>query len=356
MGHKALKKIQKRQKLQERLPKKGNITRWGESYEQALWFVEQRIVVQDYCTNHPKNCVDNEDGTCVDDHLLDLADWDIVVSVEAVLAPFFVANKVLQPTLSPTRGLLMPVISGMVRVLKDPIIRDGRDGAPLPRVPPEVWEPRAALLRGLYKRFDETLEEGLREDLVISTLLDPRFKAFTQWPTLNPDKYDLAWAVKALTNSWKANYAPKPAEQPPPVTSSAPNVATSPTFTMSNVATSPTFTMSGFVYGSVDGTPLSEAVVEAVVDQLEQYLSEPAHPDCDDFNTIGLFRYWHDKRLIWPELVLMWRQFHGCPSNTAGVERMFWKAGKQHDDQRKSTIETTLQRNMKAAQNTKLKV
>ena len=60
------------------------------------------------------------------------------------------------------------------------------------------------------------------------------------------------------------------------------------------------------------------------------------------------------KRQIWPNLVKMWRQFHGCPTSSAGVERLFYKAGKQHDDQKKSTKEETLERSLKAATNTKI--
>jgi hypothetical protein len=33
----------------------------------------------------------------------------------------------------------------------------------------------------------------------------------------------------------------------------------------------------------------------------------------------------------------MWRQFHGCPATSAGVERLFYHAGKQHDAQKKRT-------------------
>jgi hypothetical protein len=31
----------------------------------------------------------------------------------------------------------------------------------------------------------------------------------------------------------------------------------------------------------------------------------------------------------------MWRQFHGCPVSGGGIERVFFSAGKQHDDLKK---------------------
>ena len=46
--------------------------------------------------------------------------------------------------------------------------------------------------------------------------------------------------------------------------------------------------------------------------------------------------------------------FHGCPATSAGVERLFFKARKQHDDQKKKTMEETIERNLKVAINTKL--
>ena len=66
----ALPKLQRKQGLSETKPEKGYVTRWGAGYEQTKWMLRQKKAVQAYCIDHPKNCVDNEDGTCVDDHLM----------------------------------------------------------------------------------------------------------------------------------------------------------------------------------------------------------------------------------------------------------------------------------------------
>ena len=52
-----------------------------------------------------------------------------------------------------------------------------------------------------------------------------------------------------------------------------------------------------------------------------------------------------------PHLAKMARQFLGRPASSAGVERMFSKAGKLHDDAKKSQDDTTLQFALFAAAN-----
>jgi len=39
------------------------------------------------------------------------------------------------------------------------------------------------------------------------------------------------------------------------------------------------------------------------------------------------------------KLTAMWRQYHGAPATPAAVERLFWRAGKQHDALKKATSE-----------------
>jgi hypothetical protein len=46
-------------------------------------------------------------------------------------------------------------------------------------------------------------------------------------------------------------------------------------------------------------------------------------------------------------LVRMAREALAAPVSSAGIERMFYRAGKMHDDLKKKTSETTLERNLK---------
>ena len=63
----------------------------------------------------------------------------------------------------------------------------------------------------------------------------------------------------------------------------------------------------------------------------------------DNFSQEGIFDYWNGKlpgyahvKRTYPDVVRMWRQFHGCPGSGGGIERVFNAAGKQHDALKKA--------------------
>ena len=56
----------------------------------------------------------------------------------------------------------------------------------------------------------------------------------------------------------------------------------------------------------------------------------------------------------YPDVVRMWRQFHGCPGYGDGIERVFTSPGKQHDDLKKKTMDKTLESTLKSGMSTKL--
>ena len=90
-------------------------------------------------------------------------------------------------------------------------------------------------------------------------------------------------------------------------------------------------------------------------DELDQYLAEPVSKDRKTFDREGVFQYWWDKKDKWPQLTRMWKQFHSAPATSAGVERIFSKAGRNHNDLRKATDEETLESTLiKAGVNSKL--
>jgi hypothetical protein len=62
--------------------------------------------------------------------------------------------------------------------------------------------------------------------------------------------------------------------------------------------------------------------------------------------------YWFSKTKKWPNLTRMARETLAQPASSAGIERMFYRAGKMHDDLKKKTSEKTLERNMKAGPGT----
>ncbi len=56
----------------------------------------------------------------------------------------------------------------------------------------------------------------------------------------------------------------------------------------------------------------------------------------------------------YPDVVRMWRPFHGCPGSGGGIERVFTTDRKQHDSLKKNIMNKTLENTLKAGMNTKL--
>ena len=77
-------------------------------------------------------------------------------------------------------------------------------------------------------------------------------------------------------------------------------------------------------------TAAAAAAPAAVQDDLEKYLAMPAETNMD----LDVLAWWKAKDCKdgLPALAKMARQFLGRPASSAGVEHMFSKAGKLHDD------------------------
>ncbi len=56
----------------------------------------------------------------------------------------------------------------------------------------------------------------------------------------------------------------------------------------------------------------------------------------------------------YPDVVRMWRQFHGYPTSGDGIDRVFFSAVKQHDVLKKKNMDKTLEITLKTSINTKL--
>ena len=99
------------------------------------------------------------------------------------------------------------------------------------------------------------------------------------------------------------------------------------------------------------------------LDQLEEWMKEKPIPyiSHDNFSQEDIFDYWSGRlpghahvNQTYPDVVRMWRQFHGCPASGGGIERVFFSAGKQHDALKKRNMDKTLESTMKVSINTKL--
>ena len=85
-----------------------------------------------------------------------------------------------------------------------------------------------------------------------------------------------------------------------------------------------------------------------VLDELEQYLAEPAEDDVD----VDVLRWWAAKETKCPALPNMVKQYFSAPVSPAGVERVFSAASNMHGDLQKSAKDSTLEHSLLAAFNT----
>ena len=97
-------------------------------------------------------------------------------------------------------------------------------------------------------------------------------------------------------------------------------------------------------------TAAAAAAPAAVQDDLEKYLAMPAETNMD----LDVLAWWKAKDCKdgLPALAKMAHQFLGRPASSAGVERMFSKAGKLYDDAKKHQNEETLEAALFACANT----
>ena len=84
----------------------------------------------------------------------------------------------------------------------------------------------------------------------------------------------------------------------------------------------------------------------AIVDQLAKYLAMP-----DESANIDILVWWRKNKHLFPDVARMARQFLACPATSAGVERMFSKAGRNHKDLQKRAKDGTLRLTMLASIN-----
>ena len=70
----------------------------------------------------------------------------------------------------------------------------------------------------------------------------------------------------------------------------------------------------------------------------------------DNFSQESIFDYWNDHlsgyghlKRTYPDVVRMWRQFHGFSGSGGGIERVFTSVEKQHDDLKNRTMDKTME-------------
>ena len=170
-------------------------------------------------------------------------------------------------------------------------------------------------------------------------------------------KYDLNWDLQQLHIVWTKNFKTSPAEEDDVEMTGDGEGLGEPS------PDEDEFEKQMRLANESDKTAVRASPSQAQVDQLEGWLLEKPIPyiSNDNFSQEGIFDYWNGKlpghahvKRTYPDVVRMWRQFHGCPGSGGGIERVFTAAGKQHDALKKSTMDKTLESTLKAGMNTKL--
>jgi hypothetical protein len=360
--------IQKSLKLPEKQPIQDVATRWFSSYGMVDWFREQQQAVQMYDVQHGAEAAKND---AYKDHRLQHQDWAINEQSVAVLAPSAQATKLLEGTKYVTISLVLPYIYRLIEASADGMLYlpwkpAGQQWLRADQMEPKVRAARKLFHANLKRRWLDELPTAQRTELDICTLLDPRFKEYN-FPGLPPlldlsDEKDAA--LEALKGTWEHNWKPAAAPALTSPASPAPAAARIVTTATATAAAKMGASSSFFAMPMAPQPTLAPhpAVPAAVVDMddLEKYAALPAEANLD----LDVLKWWkardHDKPADpasgrpagLPHLAKMAAQFLGRPASSAGVERMFSKAGKLHDDMKKGQEDDTLEHSLFAAANT----
>jgi|SouAtlMetagenome_1021521.scaffolds.fasta_scaffold51687_1 hypothetical protein len=88
-------------------------------------------------------------------------------------------------------------------------------------------------------------------------------------------------------------------------------------------------------------------IEEAIgVDELELYHAATMSMKKAERKNLDPLMWWLANEKRFPTVAHMAKNFLGCPASTAGLERMFSALGRNHDDLRKKTLESTLEMRM----------
>ena len=268
---------------------------------------------------------------------------------------------VLETTKTPSSNLVFPYIAKMACRLDkytDTItnFRAFREVIRHVDYHPATVEFRYLLLDQFNLRFDEE-RVGHQEDLLICTILDPRFKNFT-FKGATPEM--LKNARDFLAHSFRDNFLPKlrddveDVEEGPGGGPSSRSSGFAKDAKKAKVAACAAADFLDSDDESVDDddedmTPerAEDEPMLGVPVEIQIYLGLPMVTE-RDFDLLG---WWKLHAHMFPNLARMARQFLALPASSAGVERLFSSASTIHGDLRKNTKESSIQNLLFVKQN-----
>lgn len=220
----------------------------------------------------------------------------------------------------------------------------------------EELHPKVAEVRELLKDQVEHRLEGERvghlEDLLICTLLDPRFKNFDFKRASASMRAD---AQKWLRGSFQSNFAPRPERDDAKGYQQTKSSQSTMGSTSSSMCLVPGHTVhkaTGFLDSDEEEgeeEDISEQPIEVTsVGQVDKYLALPQVPQAPNFD---LLLWWKEHAHMFPDLARMARQYLALPATSAGVERVFSASGRFNNNLSKRVKEETLEALLTVHQN-----
>ena len=178
------------------------------------------------------------------------------------------------------------------------------------------------------------------EDFVVAMMLDPRFaqptaavKGLTDW---DDGTLTEKGCVRMIRTAYESDY--KEHAHSTVRTSSSPMVAPR------SGGKAP------LMFDSEDEDDMQE-VAAGQEDELQLYLDAMKLMKKADRKNLKPLRWWEVNAHRFPYVARMAQNHLGCPASTGGLERMFSALGRNHDDFRKKTLETTLETRMMVKHN-----
>ena len=191
-------------------------TRWAGLLPQISWMNEHQDVLNMYVKNPATNCVASDDGTVAQDHVFDEYEWCMIGALDAVVRPVGPFISTMEATERVTSSLVLPMTNGLLHATSKsaPIVRYMYDhGTPQEELVVEhedlcieVQEVRNVLHNENVKQFRDGEREGHTEDLLICTILDPRFKLMNFVGCSSKHKTN---AEHYLRENYKADWSPQ---------------------------------------------------------------------------------------------------------------------------------------------------
>jgi hypothetical protein len=360
-GTQDLAAIQKELGMPVRKPIQDVITRWRSGFDMAAWFREQQQAVMTFDIRHA-----SEAGDIYGANRMELSDWSIVEQSVAVLTTSANVTTHLEGTKYVTISSVLPMVYRLLFELEDarslylPWKPAGQQWLPPNMMRPPVKVARKAFHDDLHERYVTNMTSARKAQLLISTFLDPRYKDFS---FTGATAEEAAFAKVVLKSEFDVSWKPEEEEEEEtgsPAAAAAP--ATSSSLAASKAAPKELATSALSIFDRpMEPTEAPRAVATPAVAKktdLDKYLllaQEPMHTD--------VLAWWklrdHDKPADsatgrvegLPHLARMARQWLGCPATSAGVERLFSKAGSMHHDLKGSMEDGSLEHSLIATAN-----